>query len=326
MFSHVYGMSSSLVPDLWEETSILVSQIPEGKVSTYGSIAEALGDRRAARFVALAIGMRPGDASFRVVRSDGSFGGVTSSESQVAEKSKRLMAEGVRVVRARVVDIEGSLFDGFRTTKPLEALRNDQRRMRRNLEIPAVDIEAERVAGVDVAYEGNRAWAALATFDISSGALLRTDCLESVVRFPYIPTYLAYRELPIVGPLVPRGDERTVLMYDGNGILHPEGFGIASHAGVLFGLPTIGVAKRLLCGAPRSREETPVSEIEVDGEVVGYALSRDRRSPIYVSPGHGMGHQQCLSIVRSFLKHRIPEPIRIAHSLARQASRSASNK
>lgn len=35
-------------------------------------------------------------------------------------------------------------------------------------------------------------------------------------------------------------------MVDGNGILHPRGFGLASHLGVVVDLPSIGVAKNFL--------------------------------------------------------------------------------
>ncbi|HIH00863.1 TPA: hypothetical protein HA259_02070 [Thermoplasmata archaeon] len=148
----------------------------------------------------------------------------------------------------------------------------------------------------------------------------------SEAKFPYIPTYLAYRELPLVKPLVTGLEEGTLLMYDGNGILHPEGFGVASHAGVLFGLPTIGVAKRLLCGSTAESGKSDAVVVRVKGKVAGYALSRGSSAPVYVSPGHGVGHKQTLSVARSFLKYRIPEPVRAAHAFATSERRSATNK
>jgi hypothetical protein len=37
-----------------------------------------------------------------------------------------------------------------------------------------------------------------------------------------------------------------VTLVDGNGVLHPHGFGLASHFGVVMGIPTIGVGKTFL--------------------------------------------------------------------------------
>lgn len=320
------GITSGAIPDVWAETCDLVSQIPQGMVSTYGAIAEALGDRRGARFVALVIKTRAGATHHRVVRSDGSLGGASAPICDVAEKSRLLKAEGVSVTGGRVVDLGECLFAGFKSSRPLEILRRDQLLMRARLEIPSDDIRAETIAGVDVAYDGDRAWASLAIYNIASGRLLRTECVESQAIFPYIPTYLAYRELPVVGALVSRIEPGSILMYDGNGILHPEGFGVASHAGVMFGLPTIGVAKRLLCGVVKEGGDPAVEEVRVDGRLAGYAVSRGQKSPIYVSPGHGVGHSQSLELVQTFLRHRIPEPIREAHFAAVEARRSASNK
>ncbi len=67
---------------------------------------------------------------------------------------------------------------------------------------------------------------------------------------PYIPGFLAFREVPHLLSCfreLREGFWPQVILVDGNGVLHPRGFGLASHLGVLLDLPTIGVGKNLLC-------------------------------------------------------------------------------
>ncbi|MGO9386576.1 MAG: endonuclease V [Methanobacterium sp.] len=40
-----------------------------------------------------------------------------------------------------------------------------------------------------------------------------------------------------------------VVMVNGHGVLHPRGFGLASHVGMMIDKPTLGVAKRLIVGS-----------------------------------------------------------------------------
>ncbi len=67
---------------------------------------------------------------------------------------------------------------------------------------------------------------------------------------PYIPGYLAFREVPHYETLLQRAQATpfypTVVLVDGCGILHPRQCGSACHLGVTVGVPSIGVAKNLL--------------------------------------------------------------------------------
>lgn len=315
------------LPDIWRETYDLVSQIPKGMVSTYGHVASALGDKVAARFVGLAMSRNDDVVRVpcrRVVYSDGRVGGYTSPRG-ADEKVELLRKEGVPVRNGRVQDLPRYLFTDFESSEPLKALRDEQRRLRSRVKLPADPIPVERLAGADIAYDGDTAYASIVVMDPSAGKTVDTLEARSDAPFPYIPTYLAYRELPVLRDIAGELDEGTVLMYDGNGVLHPERFGIASHAGVAFGTPTVGVAKKLLCGS-LSKGSEGLREVEVDGLLAGYSISSEGRSPIYVSPGHGVSFEQALSLARSMLRHRLPEPVRLAHVAANYLRHSTSNK
>ena len=297
-------------------------------VTTYGEVAKALGDPIAARFVGLAMSMNTDVARVpcrRVVRSDGELGGYTSPKG-AAEKARLLKREGVTIRNGRVEDLERRLFTSFQSSEPLRLLKERQRALKSQVAVPLSDVEIDRVVGMDVSYGPDRAFASMVVFDARSGGVIAERVVDTRAVFPYVPTYLAFRELPLIAPLATLVEDGTVVMYDGNGVLHPEKFGVASHAGVAFDLPTIGIAKRLLCGRIDAHASGGASRVTLDGEVLGYAYSRHSQSPVYVSPGHGISQAQALSTVKIFTKHRIPQPIRAAHKLANEARRSAINK
>ena len=67
-----------LFMSLSEYTYFLVKQIPPGRVSTYGAVAKALGDKRYARAVGKFMNKNPNADTmpcFKIVKSDGSLGG-----------------------------------------------------------------------------------------------------------------------------------------------------------------------------------------------------------------------------------------------------------
>ncbi len=316
------------LPDLWKETYDLVAQVPEGRVTTYGEVARALGDVVASRFVGLAMSKNDDIVRVpcrRVVQSDGYLGGYTGGGP--AKKAKLLRSEGIRISGGKVSDLEKVIFRDFKSGYPLRALRAKQRALSKRLSLEDRVSAVRRVTGVDVAYSGERAFASIVTMDYRTGKVLASEVRESITGFPYVPTYLAFREVPLVSPLIEDIDGETVVMYDGNGILHPERFGVASHLGVSLDVVTIGVAKKLLCGRVGGTPRNLVRPITAEEGLLGHALSRIAGGkPVYISAGHGISSMGALRISRRLLKHRIPEPTRLAHIEAVRARRSRSNK
>lgn len=81
-------------------------RIPAGHVSTYQSIAQAIGRPKAVRAVGNALNSNTNTQlvpCHRVVRSDGSIGGY---QSGTPAKLKKLTAEGIHIKNNKVIDFE----------------------------------------------------------------------------------------------------------------------------------------------------------------------------------------------------------------------------
>lgn len=311
------------------ETCALIRQVPEGRVTTYGLVARALGDVCASRFVARALwetdvcGAAP---CHRVVRSDGWIRSGVVGDANIGQ-AEGLRREGVSVSGGKVVGLEARLFSDFSTDRPLLGLRARQAELRKRLVVEEFPTGFDFVAGVDVAYSPDRAFGSLVTFDAESGVETSSEVVEGEAPFPYIPTFLAFRELPVLEPLLRAMESGTLLMYDGNGVLHPEGFGVASHAGVEFDVPTVGVAKKLLCGSLGRENRSGAREVMVGDRLSGYSVAHEAgRRPVFVSPGHMTSFRQALNVTRKFMRRRVPEPTRRAHAVAESARRATSHK
>jgi len=291
--------------DLYEEMYRLVKQIPRGKVSTYGCVARALGDIRASRAVGVMLNQNPYKEvpCYRVVYSDGGIGGYATG---VEKKIALLERDGIKI-RDGKIDLKKYLFDDFKTTYPLKRLRREQEKLREKLVIED-DFEFSSIAGMDISYSKRYAYGAYVEFD-ENGKILKKKVVKRKIDFPYIPTYLAYRELPILNELI-KNEDPSVVMIDGNGLLHPRFFGVASHFGVVNDRASMGIAKKKLCGEEKN------SGIFVDGRKVGMKIGK-----IYVSPGHKMSVDSAARIAKKFMRYSIPEPVRQAHILANEARR-----
>jgi methylated-DNA-[protein]-cysteine S-methyltransferase len=89
-----------------QDVYILLSKIPPGKVSTYGDIAKALGQPKAARAIGRIIANNPNPISIpchRVVKSNGEIGGFAYGEQR---KREILEKEGIKFQNRIVENFE----------------------------------------------------------------------------------------------------------------------------------------------------------------------------------------------------------------------------
>lgn len=163
------------------------------------------------------------------------------------------------------------------------------------------------ICGVDVAYDNDVAYCSAIVTD-RAGAAIETARARSVATHPYVPGLLMLREAePIFRTLKMLNNDFDLLLVDGHGLLHPRKCGLACYVGVTLDKPTIGIAKKLLCGTVRSD-----NRIELDGQVLGYAIDIAGKKKLYVSVGHRISLETAVKLVIELGKGGIPEPLRLA--------------
>jgi deoxyribonuclease V len=178
------------------------------------------------------------------------------------------------------------------------------------------------IAGADQAFAGDMMLSGIVVLNYPSLEIVeRVFSIEQVI-FPYIPTFLSFREGPAIMSAFEKLKNRPdILMVDGAGINHPRRAGIATHIGVALDVPTIGITKKLLCGSGEEPVEVgEASPLLYEARKVGWLLKSIKRCrAIIVAPGHRVSLESSLSIVRSCLRgHKLPEPARLAHLYANE--------
>ncbi len=180
------------------------------------------------------------------------------------------------------------------------------------------------VGGVDVSLQQDQARAAIVVLRYPDLTPLEGVTADVPLVFPYIPGLLSFREGPAVLAAWARlRIQPDLLMFDGQGIAHPRGMGIASQMGLWLERPTIGVAKSRLYGrhaepGPNRGDRAELIDPHDRGRVIGAVLrTRPGTNPLYISPGHRIDLAHCVEFVMNCCtKYRLPEPTRWAHKVA----------
>lgn len=214
-------------------------------------------------------------------------------------------------------------------TLPPEQAIEWQRQLREQLVI-ADDFRPPRlIGGVDAAYIENRALAVIVVLTFPDLQVVTHTVATVPHEYPYIPGLLSMREGPAIEAawqMLPEHQRPDLLMFDGHGIAHPRGLGIASHMGLLLDRPSLGVAKRILRGrhAPVPDEVGAWQPLVYRGKTVGAALrTKAGVKPVYVSPGHRISLESAIHFVLATTRgYKLPEPTRLADKLAAQHKRT----
>jgi deoxyribonuclease V len=178
------------------------------------------------------------------------------------------------------------------------------------------------IAGVDISIQTETARAAIVVLRYPELTPFEAVTADVPLVFPYIPGLLSFREGPaVLSAWNELQNKPDLLMFDGQGIAHPRGIGIASQMGLWLERPTIGVAKSRLYG--RHAEVGPqrgdrADLLDHNRNVIGAVLrTREKTNPLYISPGHLMDVQPAVEFVIACVAgYRLPEPTRWAHKVA----------
>jgi len=179
------------------------------------------------------------------------------------------------------------------------------------------------VAGIDAGYRNETAHAAVVVMNLADLRVLEEATAAKSISFPYVPGLLSFREGPVVlEALAKLKSPPDLLMIDGHGIAHPRRFGIASHIGLLTGIPSVGCAKTRLLGDYEEphRDRGSITYLKKNGETLG-AVVRTRMGvkPVFVSIGHRIDLTDSIRIIlKSCRGYRLPEPVRRADQLSKK--------
>lgn len=179
------------------------------------------------------------------------------------------------------------------------------------------------IAGADVGFEqgGEVTRAAIVLLKYPSLELVEHRVARIATTMPYIPGFLSFREYPaLLAAWEMLSRKPDLLFVDGHGISHPRRLGVASHFGLLVDVPTIGVAKKRLCGRfePLGEDVGEQQPLIDKGEQLGWVWrSKKRCNPLFVATGHRVSTDTALLWVqRCMAGYRLPEPTRWADAVA----------
>jgi deoxyribonuclease V len=201
--------------------------------------------------------------------------------------------------------------------------REEQLMLAKHINLSPFNRKVTYIAGCDSSLMDDKILSVFVVLKYDTMEVIETVFNVGPLLIPYIPGFLAFREIPNLLETFKKLTIRPdIIMVDGNGIIHPLKMGIATHLGIKLSIPTLGVAKHKLVGTYENPAENKgaVKPLHYKNEQLGYALrSKVKTNPIFVSPGHLCSLEDSLRItVECLRKHKLPEPTRLADDYSKK--------
>lgn len=199
-----------------------------------------------------------------------------------------------------------------------------QETLRRQLILKNTFSRVRTIGGADVSYsDGDHLLGMILVFSYPDLKLLESSSAYGETSFRYISGLLAFREGPILIKAFQQLRTRPdVMIFEGQGIAHPRGFGMASHLGIWLDTPSIGCTKKPLVATEitvgtSKGEFQPILREGV--EVGAIVRTKTNVKPVFISPGHKIDLSTSVQITLETSRDvRLPEPLRRADIISRQ--------
>jgi deoxyribonuclease V len=178
---------------------------------------------------------------------------------------------------------------------------------------------ATRFVGVDLeTLKSKEILASIAVLD-ENMELVEEKYAIKPARFPYIPGFRAYRELPAILSAYDKLEESPdVIFIEAHGISHPRGLGLASHLGVSINKPVIGIAKQILVGKEKAED------VLLNGKIIAKkVITKQGSKAFYISPGNMISLNSAVEIVKKCIRepHKLPEPLVQARKISQRVKK-----
>ncbi len=207
---------------------------------------------------------------------------------------------------------QGYLYLTIGGTMDLEKLKEEQKRLARKIVLKDTFSDINTVGGCQLLYTSKEMIAVAVLLDYKTHELIDKKYAVSKPTLPFVPGFQGYREIPLIieaiSHLIQKPD---LVIYPGEGIVHPRKFGPASHLGLAIDTPTIGVSKNISCG--EIRDFSIFCGEEKRGEVL---KTKEYAKPLHISPGNNITLSSSMKIISTLMKEgsKLPEPLRVAHN------------